>query len=1334
MYIGGGYISYLRGIIYGLKFFVHLGLFVILGVNLKPCFAQQYTRFGIADGLSGDEVTAICKDTNYYWIGTTDGLCRFDGTKFKVFRKTGNQQNTMSSNNIETLMFDSKGRLWLGYKTKGVDVFYPSEARFVSLSSLVKEGLPHRVTAIYEDSRQHIWLGTWEEGVFELIPEGNLFEIRQYLQGSIVSSILEKPKGTLWFGTYYGGSIYRSENNSWCTFGEKTTITGLVSEGKYPNNSYIYYSTWDNGVKKVEIKDKQSSFEIQETDYSHTEPGTSKLAISQDKSLIYGSWGTGLSKIITKGDKMSTVNILPQYKHSYIDGLYIDSANNYWLGTYGNGLIKYNPSKPIVKQIELNHPIQSPISVIYNLSDTEILIGTREQGSFIHNFKTGQTYPYSLSKRMKTNAYLLTALLADQLLLLGDDNFGMVYSTEGSISRSAEKILFNNDQFGKVSAIYRDGNQFWFGTKQSGLFSSKYNPTLESFEPLQQSDLIGRDEITGIIPNSSNKLWIASHNGLFLFNTDKKEVENYGEGINEAVYCIEKSTRENKLWVGTSSGIFYVDTNSGEVKSILSPNILPPGAVKTLKLDGSDNLWFTIGKLVFCYKTGEDKFMEINTAQSINSPIISSEIISCNQSEYLLLGSTEGITSVDIHAIYNTTDDKRFVLSDFGVDLKIVEVGDTVYRTVPLFHTAEYLSQLTLPYKCKWLSFYFSEIGENIFHNRYQYRIKGFSQEWTSFEMDKPLVISQLPGGNYQLEVRKYTGITSGKSPVWTMNISVIPPFWQTVWFIVFVIILSLVLIVSGGLFFFRAYKKRISLRLSAIKREKEIQLLKEKENFFVSLSHDILTPFMLILSPVKDLLNDPDMSKENIERAKVIYKNADFLSDMFSTILDFKQVESRNKELNVSVFDLIPLLKALVNSFDYLAKSKNIALNLNTKCRSLNIKTDSVKLERILYNLINNALKYTPIGGNVDLNLKRTEQEFTIEVIDTGQGIKVENKERIFEKFYQEHRSENANKNDFGIGLYIVKNFISLINGQLVVNSEKDKGTSIVIHLPSDIICESFIEKPLLESTLNKIKETEGVQKPIVLIVEDNNDLRNYLNEKLSENFHIVTAADGYEALALSGEILPEVIISDLMMPGMDGLSLCKRIKENALLSDIFFILFTAKNSPDDQATSYKQGVDVFIRKPIDVDMLQNQIVNIVNTRRKQEKQLMQKLMLPSEELNGATPKDAFNREIIKVVNDNLTDSDFSPEILAEKMNLSKTVLHRKFKEIMDDTPGQFIKTLRLKKAELLLRTQDFTVSEIAYLCGFNHPHYFIKCFKEMYLDTPKNYAMKFKKATENN
>ena len=379
-------------------------------------------------------------------------------------------------------------------------------------------------------------------------------------------------------------------------------------------------------------------------------------------------------------------------------------------------------------------------------------------------------------------------------------------------------------------------------------------------------------------------------------------------------------------------------------------------------------------------------------------------------------------------------------------------------------------------------------------------------------------------------------------------------------------------------------------------------------------------------------------------------------------------------------------------------------------------VSIDTIKLERILYNLISNALKFTKEEGDIDvlLNYDGLSDIFYLKVCDTGIGIDAQNQDKVFEKFYQEEKDNNSQ--GLGLGLYTTRKFIHMMGGGIEIKSAPLRGTTITINLPAKKIEES---EPLQEEK----EYTDGDNLFTILLVEDNNQLRDYLRKKLAVHFDVAVASNGIEALDFIKNNLPEIVISDVMMPEMDGLTLCSTIKNTPMYSDIFVILLSAKSSSEDEMQGYKSGADFYVRKPFDPEILIKQMVNVYATRQQRRKQIITDLLSPQSDNAGIQPKDDFLQRAIRIIEEHLMDENFKIDEFAAEMHLSKTVLHREFKLMIGETPNIFIRNIRLRKAANMLKETDLSISEIAYLTGFSQAHYFIKCFKELYQDTPKNF-----------
>ncbi|MDR0835777.1 MAG: response regulator, partial [Tannerella sp.] len=957
---------------------------------------------------------------------------------------------------------------------------------------------------------------------------------------------------------------------------------------------------------------------------------------------------------------------------------------------------------------------------ICNYSKDLLLIGTQGDGLYLYDIKDKKL----ISKQLNSNKtlfskYILSLYVDEDLLIVGHDDTGIAYYPfSGDKKADFElKHFFVDNQLLKVTSIFKGkDSRIWLGTKQNGLISVKYNPHTKTFTDYIHYDSFSRDEITGFADCAGGKLWISSHSGLYLFNTITNKVEeNKNLKITDIVYSLMDDKKNNCLWLGTSIGLRKLDYSGDfKISNPFSTEILPEGAIYDLSLDADNNLWFSIINRIFCLMDDGRKLKEINTEIFGNQAFFSSSNILTNGKKQIVFGGSDNLLLIDTQDFLQQPEQTKIILTELNIDHQKVNVGEKIHGRVVLNEAAEYVSSILLSYLCKWISLSFTETGWDFYRNKYQYRIEGFSNSWQYLDITKPLTFSQLRPGEYTLSIRLYT-VFSENEPEWRLHISILPPWWQTEWF--YALLFALIALAFVMIFYTirNYYKKRQQQRSLEIEKRKKEELLQEKESFFAGLSHDLLTPFSLIIAPANDMLREKGLQEENREKIEIIAKNATFLSDIFTTILDMKRAEIIDSEIKEKQIELVSFCKIIVNAFDYLAKSKQITLSFTSEVSDMTLLFDTVKLERILYNLLSNSIKFTPEGGNINVLLTGDEEKFGITVSDTGVGIDSKNLSKVFNKFYQEAKYRN-NMQGLGLGLYIVRNFVDMLGGTLDIKSEPEKGTTISIRFSYHAV-----------TGMNDPLETTGSQDelPSILLVEDNNQLREYLKKELSSHFYVTTAGNGIEALEFISHNLPEIVISDVMMPEMDGLTLCNSIKTTPLFSDIFVVLLSAKSTTEDELQGYKAGADFYIKKPFDSQVLIKQILNVYTTRQQRRKQIMNEFLLSSSQTETA-PKNDFLGKAIKVVEEHLMDENFRIEEFAAEMNVSKTILHRKFKVVIGETPNIFIRNVRLHKAFNMLKETDLSVAEIAYLTGFSQSHYFIKCFKELFGETPKKLRVK--------
>ncbi|HLO57259.1 MAG TPA: ATP-binding protein [Bacteroidales bacterium] len=1282
-----------------------------------PAPAQEFIRYNITDGLSGVEVTDIIENGNFLWISTTDGLNRFDGKHFKVFRHQPGNTNSLRENNTECLYFDRDSLLWIGLKSGGADIYNPRLQTFMHLNDLIGDSVPVRVISIFEDSHLNIWLGTWEEGLYQLVPEGKdkkHFRVKIHYPGYIVSSLLEKPRGFLRVGTYFGYFVYDISKNRWIENEHRNaSVTRFLDDG---SKNELWCSTWSSGLLKLNWDESDPGQMKIAGQYSDSRfHSIFRMASGQNGSLFLGTWGNGLKKMDNDFAVRSGFTG-KGFSASLINSLLRDQYNNIWVGTYGEGLIRFSDTETGFSHFPAEGKLPAPATSLADLGNGNILVGTQGSGLYRLSLQDKKLIPLSIGSEKEDLANFMLSLYTNgDLVFAGHDGMGIPYSLNRKDEHFGFKVFRHDPAIQKVTSFFQtDDGTVWIGTKQSGLSSLKFDSGLPG--KYTYYDNFRREEITGFAPFDDSTMVISSHSGLFRFNTKTGRLAHKGELSGELIYRLFFDNKNRLLWIGTSTSLMQLNYNADPLKaeSLFADYGLPQGAVRSLIPDGENNLWFSIGERLFCYVSRDSNVFEIDWDQVGNHAILSSTKTRFKGKDYLVFGTTDNLIIVDPYTLLHHENADQIVLTELQIDHKIINAGDKIEGIVVTHVAPEYASSITLSYKSRWISLLFAESGPDLYVNRYQYIIEGFTKKWQHLDLKNPITFSQLNPGEYTLKIRKFDN--SPESGICrAIHLTIVPPWWKTKWFRIIAVALIILIVILAIWLAINHNKKKQVAELFRIGKEKEQELLREKESFFTGLSHDLMTPFSLIISPLNDLLRDQDNKDGVKDKLRIIHKNASYLSDIFGTILDFKKAELNNDELKETKIEIVSFCRMVVNAFDYLATSRKISLGFVSSHDMLEIITDHVKIERILFNLISNAIKFTPDKGQVEVKLSLDHlNQLTMGVKDNGTGMELKNQARIFEKFFKESDGiPFAKTKGLGLGLYIVRKFTEKLGGTVMVKSEPGKGTEIEVCIPVKM-AESAGEPETLKSVSG--------DKSTILIVEDNPDMRDYLEQKLEASFNVFTAENGQQAIAMIEKIMPEIIITDIMMPDLDGLSLTRTIKQNPQFSDIFVVILTALVTTDDELQGYQQGADLYIKKPFDGEALLNQMINIHTTSGNRKRQILSWLVSGEDDRTNIEfdPREAFLKRAMQVIEEHIMEPEFRIDEFASAMNVSKTVLHRKFRVLLEQSPNQFIRLVRLRKSLHLLRNTDHSVAEIAYLTGFNQSHYFIKCFREVYHQTP--------------
>ncbi len=988
-----------------------------------------------------------------------------------------------------------------------------------------------------------------------------------------------------------------------------------------------------------------------------------------------------------------------------------DGAGNLWIGTNGGGLIYFDRKNNTFRQ-------------------------------YLHD-------PNNINS-LSSNVIVSLWIDHENVLWIGT-YFGGMNSFDGkkftryTYSANASSNLSNNN----IWEIYEDRERnLWIGTLGNGLdmLDRKTNQFKHYKNTEGQPALSLAAYISAIMQDRKGNLWIGSEQGVSVFNKNKNSSVLYRHtndknslSHNNIICFLEDS--KGRIWVGTREGLnlFNEQTNSFQVFTTLEG--LPNNMILNILEDKYQTLWLStpngLCSMVPVQKDGGFSFSiisydEMNNIQ--NTEFNENAALVTRKGE-LIFGGPAGFNIIDPNEIKKSANHAKIVFTGLQILNKNVEPGEQVNNRVLLEQALPHLQQIDLKYKENVFSIEFASLDfthGNL--DKYAYMLEGFNNDWLYTDRtQRKATYTNLDPGHYTLKV-KVLNRNGLWSDIKTLRINIQPPFWRTTLaYIIYAII-------AAGIFLLarRITLDRIHMRFEVKQQRREAErahaLEQLKTKFFTNVSHEFRTPLSLIIAPLDKIIRQSG-DDEQKKQLNLVQRNAKRLLSLVNQLLDFRKMEVQEMKLHPSIGDIISFCRDISNSFMDVAEKKNIQFSFSSNVETLEIYFDKDKIEKILFNLLSNAFKYTHDNGIVSINLvynppvnNEGDGTLALEVKDTGIGIPADQQEKIFERFFQTDVSESMMTQGTGIGLAITKEFVRLHNGIITVKSEPEKGSSFTVLLPAKKIYEpsTRVTAPALTEVAEQLP-LEGGQgkdkKRTILIVEDNEDLRFYLKDNLKANYHVeeaVNGKEGWEKIKLTN---PDLVVSDIMMPLMDGVELARKIKNETLTAHIPVILLTAMGSEEKQLEGLKAGVNDYITKPFTFEILASRVRNLLAQQKLLQKRFQKQIEVNPGEVTITPVDEKFLQSALDVVEKNMDNPEFSVEDFSRDMFINRVTLYRKILSITGKTPIEFIRSIRLKRAAQLLKKSGMTIAEIAYEVGFNNPKNFTKAFKDEFNVTPSKY-----------
>ncbi|MFY0687404.1 MAG: response regulator [Cyclobacteriaceae bacterium] len=1323
--------------------------------------------------MSQNDVRSIFQDQDgFIWVGTYGGLNRFDGYEFKVYTHRIGDETSLSSNLIGDIDQDSHGNIWVATDDQGLNMLNIHNEQFLRIrnqSGFPDQIISNHVLCIEIDDEQNVWAGS-ENGI-------NLIKYNQKTQEVSIRQFRDIQQETPRINTIYQDRL----KNIW--LGTPTGLTRCIKSGN-DQYEFIKYGfdelirSFSENDTALLIQTNRHLYALPFKEASNSNPKVSIVGRDYSAFEIILSrngqiWGTTHSGIKVIDRKNSTSTVIDKGLNSiYCESIYLDKTGMIWVGTNGGGLNLYNPYQKSFQQY-YHQPSYKPllsnkIRAIKEDSDENIWIGTEGAGIFM--IKAGNGFNPERSFRVNSQDNLVYAIEEVSLgtkrqLWIGTSIPSRVAIIDLKTYNQIETEPANAikvDTEGAVFSIFQDmEGQVWLGTYNKGLYRLQFDEIGNLIEQKhftsQEWDgtSISSNIIRSIVEDKSGNLWIGTDKGVNKLIRQEKMIDNpnfikYQHNPNDETslsydYVLPIHASSNgTIWIGTMGGglnklIPGTSNSNDSFERIGVKDGLPDNTIKSLEEDEQGNLWVGTNRGLSKLHIASKSIITYGLNDGLQD-LEFGEIASITRKNgEMIFGGVKGFNRFRPSEIVPDTTSASVGFTEFRVLNKTINPGDLVNDRVVLGDALNETEEIVLTHLESSFSIAFSALHYAApEQNEYQYLLDGFDESWISVPSSNRIArYTNLSPGSYVFKVR-----ASNSNGFWSSNnrsisITIRPPFWQTPYAIAGYILIFLI-----SLWFFRkytliSYSLKNQFQLEHLEKEKLEEVSQLKLKFFTNISHEFRTPLTLILGLTEKLKSNAVEEAEKESYYSKIHRNAHVLLNLVNQLLDFRKVEQGKMTIKVAKGNIGDYIKSLCENFNDLAIRKQIEYHYEQE-EPIFGYLDRDILERILFNLLSNAFKFTDESGEIHVLLEIENDHLHLEVRDTGIGMSQEVRDNLFERFShtfvkREHGS--------GIGLSYTKGLIDLYQGTIKFDSVEGVGTTFVVTLPflehqfEDLVEKQHDEEPdeirqkevdwiLDESSENgNSNEKQDAHEHTILIVEDNEDILFYLNEHFKSKYNIIQTRNGKQALdtCLNKDI--QIVISDIMMPEMDGLEFCARLKSDDRINHIPIILLTAKRSQDSKLEGYEKGADAYISKPFNIEELDTRLASLLASRQKLLEKLQTKMELSPSEIQVTSLDERFLKRVMGFIEDNMSLSELTIDMIAKEVGMSQLHLNKKLKVLVGQTANVFVRTMRLKRAAQLLAKNQHSVNEVMYEVGFMDAKYFRSCFKKQFGTTPTEY-----------
>ncbi len=1337
-------------------------VFLLLILLYRESVQAQYkfNHLTTSNGLSQNTVMDLTQDQRgFLWVATTDGLNRYDGEQFQTYRRSARDTSSLSNNFINCVFNDRQHRLWVGTHSGGINRLDASGVRFIHYNRTTdgQDISGAIITDIVQDPAGFIWASTSGQGLLRVEPDsgrvtqftmtnsalpansihqlcadrsGNLWLgnqagllTRMHLSNHRFTTVtLPSPnhnapkdimaiqcdsRGHVWVGTK-GNGLYRSaagQTGFQLAFYQTGVVEGINhARSLYEGVDGRYWLGTDDGV----VVACDSSFrQIRHLRHDPTLPNTlsthATICVQGDRqgNIWVGTWDGGLNVTFNKPDPFNLYTYqpgLPGLLTQAVATVAVDSAGNAWVGS-NQGLTYVDRKNETYRHFRhqpgnTNTLPGNDVTNLYLLSETAMLVMLWNQGTVLLNPETGQ--------------------VQQQLTVLGKKSVFPILPMRGR----------------RVRLIDQQGNSWWVDRQTGQLSPARalvgLHPSIRTFMATADSTLLGALYGNGLLVwprlDSLPRVHVSERQPGFLYDN--------------ILTCLLED-RRGQYWIGTMNGLHRYNRHTGQFSLLTTENGLPNDAIMSLRQDRDGYLWVATNNGL-CQLTESGRVLRTYRREDgLAGNDFSERAAEQHTDGTLFWGGKHGLTVLRPHQLDGQSLPVPVYLSQLKLFNRPVLPGAP---GSPLTRSLADTRSLTLRFDQSIITFDFAAVLFRAHRNvRYAYRLDGFEDTWNYVGSQHSATYTNQSPGTYRFRVKASLTDDFTNASEASLELIILPPWYRTNWAYTAYVLLILALLLGMRRLIQIREGYKTELRAEHLEAEKARELDRLRSGFFTNISHEFRTPLTLILTPLEHFLTDrsPDSRRPQLQ---TMHQNANRLLRLINQLLDLSKLESDSLRPDISRQDIVDFVRRVAGSFSAQASKQGITLRVDTEPNTGAAWFDPDIVEKVLYNLLANALKFTPADGYIVVRCRLLNAngpaELLLEVEDNGLGIAAEHTTHIFERFYQVNGQHRAKKAGTGIGLALTRELVELHKGQISVESQPGVGTVFVVRLPvhAPAFPVSWLNHALPDSTLpestdwpekdtprsSAVSVPVASDRPLVLIVEDHDDLRQYLVGSLGQNYRILSATNGREALQQAQNEIPDLVLSDWLMPDMDGVQLCEALKADERTSHVPVLLLTSRSSTESKVEGLNAGADDYVTKPFNLEVLFSRIGNLINSRRRLQAKYSRVLTVEPANCLPESAEEKFLCKVTALVDEHIVDPDLAVARLERELGMSNTQLYRKLKALTGKGGNELIRNIRLQRASQLLQSGGYQVAEVAYAVGFSDPNYFIRAFKKEFGQSP--------------